>query len=559
MSAGTNHLVKEIQSVRALLKSRQLLGANDTALTQNYVNAMVKQITACKEISTHDGNLIMQALADSPYGDEGTKKIISAVDGKLQSSSTSASANANKPTQSLKAWWSYLTQEDWDFIRDVKRNVHAKMTRLVERANSIGLTHPDEQTIKWMLAVLVISHYEDAPKPEDLYRKLNELKEAIVSERKAYPHEHILEYPDRPSDLSFQMYEWAYTEEHKPVHIQLHGINSIADKIPLRKNSKLLRRGQVEEEPDDAWKSCKGAFNRKSDESIGISTSASSNAQLHVKAEPGVNAGGFNADADRSLYDKNDPDEVKLFHQFKADLWKLRATKSGSLIAQGQQVPHATESQSCIRIVQSPGGLSITPRTIEHVKQEPPTPDAGDASTADGDRVTADDLDEHAKAAIKAMEGKVSKKKLEEREKLAAKKAAKADAAGPKAAGVSAAVKKEKAKAKPKKAMKAVKAEHSKPSSSSGGGKVKKESVAVPAKRIMSAMPKGKDATPVLYKGGIVYTMHKFRKFRALRRKGDNYSGTSAAWGGVRTQKEAWEKVVKAIDGEYASKPVAKP
>ena len=89
--------------------------------------------------------------------------------------------------------------------------------------------------------------------------------------------------------------------------------------------------------------------------------------------------------------------------------------------------------------------------------------------------------------------------------------------------------------------------------------KVKREApIEVANKNITKAMPKD-DATtkPIWYNGGIVYTVHKSKKFRALRVRGDNYTESSASWGKSRTKSEAWSIVIRAIDKHAKGKAKA--
>ena len=63
----------------------------------------------------------------------------------------------------------------------------------------------------------------------------------------------------------------------------------------------------------------------------------------------------------------------------------------------------------------------------------------------------------------------------------------------------------------------------------------------------MKACPTGA-SPPVLYKGGVIYTVEEKQMFRALKVRGDKYSEASCVWGVKRTKVEAWAKVVQAIE-----------
>ena len=88
--------------------------------------------------------------------------------------------------------------------------------------------------------------------------------------------------------------------------------------------------------------------------------------------------------------------------------------------------------------------------------------------------------------------------------------------------------------------------------------KVKKEADDddVPKSKILKAMPPiPKDRSspkPVRYWGGVIYTAIKAKKFRALKERGNNYTESSASWGGSKPSKEAWVKCVKAIEKHHS-------
>ena len=74
----------------------------------------------------------------------------------------------------------------------------------------------------------------------------------------------------------------------------------------------------------------------------------------------------------------------------------------------------------------------------------------------------------------------------------------------------------------------------------------------IPKSKILSAMPASTSSTkpikPIHYWGGVIYTVAKQRKFRALRERGDRYSECSAVWGKTRTKTEAWKHVTTSIE-----------
>ena len=133
-------------------------------------------------------------LKDSPYGVEGTAKIVEALDAKLHQAQSPSGKKAQKPapavSQLLKCPWNFPVQAEWDIILNRKKSLHLTMTTLVDRLNLVGCTHPCEQTLKWVLAVALMAHYDELPTPKIIAQKLDELKDVVVVERKPSNHTH---------------------------------------------------------------------------------------------------------------------------------------------------------------------------------------------------------------------------------------------------------------------------------------------------------------------------------------------------------------------------------
>ena len=150
-------LLEEIASVKTFFNGRDYEEVSLMRLSCNFAASLVQQINSCLTISMSDASTVIRALQDSPLGDSNLKQIIAAVDSKVQSSTASRLAVACPKDQVLLEWWNYCTQEDWDFFKS-KQGFHAKMTKLVDRGQLVGCLYPDEQSLKWMLAMLLLTH-----------------------------------------------------------------------------------------------------------------------------------------------------------------------------------------------------------------------------------------------------------------------------------------------------------------------------------------------------------------------------------------------------------------
>ena len=223
----------------------QAPGADSVA--KSFAASLQKMISVCNCITPHDAAKLSTALSDSsPFNECDTKKIRDVIDKKVGDMSIAKSqhkSSGNQQSQLLKHWCNYLTQTDWDILNDSRQHFSAKMTRFMERANLLGLVCTfDEKTYKWMLAVLLAVQYKETPDAHFIYAKLQELKQAKEAETKYYPHTVLSKYPEFPSELDSIMFAYAYPDAaDKPVSVKLPGLQAIANRIPLRSDSKLLK------------------------------------------------------------------------------------------------------------------------------------------------------------------------------------------------------------------------------------------------------------------------------------------------------------------------------
>jgi hypothetical protein len=551
-------ILNEVVSVKSFFLSRRTDAGND-ALATNFSTALIQQINSCLSLPTVDATLLIDALKDSPYGDVNLKRIIAAIDSKVLANSTASKSAATSKDQTLKFWWYFCTQGDWDFFKNPKMSFHSKLTRLVERANLLGCTNPDQQAVKWMLAMVLMCHYGDVPAPKEIYEKLQELKHVIVCERRPYPLQQLTQFPGKPADLPDDIYEYAYADD-MPITMEMSGINSVAEKmIPLRKNNRLLKPGTPS----------KSSGNQPAVQSV-VTIDAGEAKVSTVEMSP----------LSGDMPTPGDHVEEQMYAEYKAELWRHRAHKQGLLRGSSARPSLDTvesspmkEENTIHQILNNAGAIpcklehgslfakprlygkqndsAVQPRTNS---EKAPTGDGLDCCVAaDGSLVvgqnlksqpelTADDgsedLDEYARAAIAALGKRNTRKKAEAAERAAVKAAEKAALNNTKKkpeAPKDAAVMR-------RPAMKAdrVKAEH-----------VQQVVTEVSKDDIIKAMPKDQpegNPDPVLYRGGVVYTVQHNKIFRCLKVRGDKYSEKNAKWGKTKTKKESWKTCIDAID-----------
>ena len=156
---------------------------------------------------------MLEALKGSAYAESDKKRIIASLEAKIRTPHQVKIAGAMKE-QFLTHPWAVCTDKDWEVFNNPKASFHVKMTKLVERLNLIGCNNPAEQTLRWMLAMLLMSHYQEPLKPQEVYEKLQDLKAVVACEKKPFPFQHIITFPDKITDLPEEVIKYALSLIH---------------------------------------------------------------------------------------------------------------------------------------------------------------------------------------------------------------------------------------------------------------------------------------------------------------------------------------------------------
>ena len=607
----TAAIIKEISSVKRFVAGRQAsAGSCDPTIQTNFALGLVRMINAAATFGAAEGGQVNEALHESPYGTEGDRSILAAIDRRM-ATSMSISLNAVRKgkgekggTQTLTHWWHYLTQDDWNFVNDNKKTWNAKMCRIVERGNSVGCVDASEQTKKWALALLLLVHYDDLPSYKDIFSKLKDFKQCFISERKSFDLDHVVDYPENPRDLPPSVFLHAYpTAAEVPLVIELHGVKTTADHIPLRKSSKLLKGPNKAPIVDESITAAQDEIRRGTAHGRAAQHVPVKREYVHEPQEEPI-----------------DVDEQELLLEYRHKLTRLKAEKRQECIRLGlhpdasgstsleiseqeeQRQPsgsasshHANEpgpARHGITISRTTDGrLELKPRSHEehgstagaqisralvgkqHVPASDVEPCALAPAPALADAPQLKDLDKWTRQAIDALNArkihdkaakaaeKAAEKAARMAEKAAATKAAEPAKAAAKAAGKATEHAKAAAKAAGKAATK--KAAAGKGAAAKAAAKkevhVKKDiKGAAPAKNyrvksedmmevtkadVIKARPKmpadGSNPKPVYYAGGAIYTSRVVKRFRALGVRGDRYTEKSAGWGPASEGSEA--------------------
>ena len=559
-------VLKEIHSVSIFFQS-SASPSDAVGLQRSFADGLLQKLKLLKALGPSEGSQLYEALKSEPFGAEHTTRIKEAINAMLHKNASSpppkTSGKAGKPDddkQFLKHWWNYFLQDEMDYLLDKANSWQSKMVLLVERGMSVGCTTHNEETLRWALAMLILCHYTQIPTARDIYDKLQELKRVFAAEAESFFLERLEQFPELPEHLHPAIFEQAY-KKWTPVCARFAGINTVADAIPLRGNSKLLKKVKTKAETDalnavfegpraDCVSPSKPRVKQESAESL-------------VKSEP------VDDDADD---EEDDPDIIVLKKQFELDLAKMRARKCSVSVK-------AVKAEATERVVVDrniDGSLNITSAT----PKTPPKPAVKEEHTPETPSApTEADLDPWTKAAVAALESRHATNNDKKKANAAAalkKRPAASEQCEPDEANAEPKVKskaepkaKSKVKSEPTGKVKSepkgkpatkvkVKVEGKPVTKVKAETKVKKEADDddVPKSKILKAMPHipkdGSSPKPVRYWGGVIYTAIKAKKFRALKERGNNYTEASASWGGSKPSKEAWVKCIKAIEKHHS-------
>ena len=145
---SVSDILKELHGVKTYISSRSGVGGSHVGdgLVKSFVDSLVKMISVCPKFGPHEAASLADALGDnSPFDEAATSRLARAIDSNVDApGSAKGKPCAVQRGQLLKHWWSYLTKSDWAFIQDRTKRLSAKMTLMLERANSLGIVVFDD-------------------------------------------------------------------------------------------------------------------------------------------------------------------------------------------------------------------------------------------------------------------------------------------------------------------------------------------------------------------------------------------------------------------------------
>ena len=250
-------LVDELAGIASLISTREALrGKTDQTqqLATNMVSGFCAKLKSLDDLSSQSAVTLYNALAAASLDEQLIITIEAAIDERMALPPVAPRRGAGTiTTQHLLYPTRVLTQKDWDRIDDPKTGLMGEVQVITDRYGRLGVTHPSEQTIKWIVALLVAKMSERSkgfPKYKSIWHLVNDVKNSFESSRKAYPYKKELNYPETPAELSQVVYDYAYDHDDPPITVDVQRINQIANgHVPLRGNSKLLTNESCNAQP----------------------------------------------------------------------------------------------------------------------------------------------------------------------------------------------------------------------------------------------------------------------------------------------------------------------
>ncbi len=162
--ASVAELQHELGDLASFLATREALGGDAAAtarISTSMVSSFCTKIGYVPKFDTSAALKLIQAVQATAMAQNHKDNIQKAIDDRLSGSVAQVAAQkwghgTTVCQKLLSNITEYLTQSDWDRLRDDSVSVLAKQQVITDRLVRLGIRFPHEQTIKWAVAVLVV-------------------------------------------------------------------------------------------------------------------------------------------------------------------------------------------------------------------------------------------------------------------------------------------------------------------------------------------------------------------------------------------------------------------
>ena len=235
-------------SVEFMLSQDRLLGADRS-------NKLASQLARAKHFASNlpsmdkdldDAQACMAELSkDTPAFTEEQRKAMAEAITAFMDSEAGTSADSSK-SQNHPYLHEYMPDGLWKKLRDKTMRWDDKKEAFVDFALEVlGLRHPNNDTLKLMLAILWLCH-ESVLTPDDAYSELKSLGDKFVNERVIVSGRALMRDYTRDVSQFLRLYPHQYLECDPPIASQLDDRKlqqkMRKDVMPSRSTNKLLKQ-----------------------------------------------------------------------------------------------------------------------------------------------------------------------------------------------------------------------------------------------------------------------------------------------------------------------------
>lgn len=245
--ASPEELVPELQTLAAYLRTReQSSGCNGETVASNMVASFATKVSACRRFDASAALALCNALVASGLRQPLADVIQAAIDNRVAGNASTGQQGAKHHPQLLASQLvCYLTAKDWAVLDDTGAGVTTKMLAIIHRLLRLGLRYPQEQTVRWAVALAVVAWIGPSgsyPSYASVFTLVQDFKASIAAGRRPWPHAHLVRYPPSPEQLPPEVFAAAYDPDDPPVQRMVCRLASTAENhVPLRSSSNLLK------------------------------------------------------------------------------------------------------------------------------------------------------------------------------------------------------------------------------------------------------------------------------------------------------------------------------
>jgi hypothetical protein len=216
---------------------------NTSSIGDRLGQSISGKIMQVRSMSASEADEILVLLEGSPFPVGALQALTAAVESRLTSDAVGGPIACSLKSQLLTKCNLVFTAAEALSLTDKHKSWELKVDVVLTRFRKLGCVNPHEQTYKWLMALLLQSHFEIFPSYSTVFSLLNDLKMSFGTlSFHGYPFPYIAAYPESPSQLPAQQHEYAYAPDEPPVAMMpLRFVEVAHNHVPLRKNSKLLQ------------------------------------------------------------------------------------------------------------------------------------------------------------------------------------------------------------------------------------------------------------------------------------------------------------------------------